>query len=208
MEPLVLREARGPLRVLVIEDDPALGRLIQLVLGQHTREVTVVRSGLAALDAVRAQSFDAIASDISLPDMSGLDVIAQARTIAPAAGIVAITGFVDVDVSGGDRGRVLLGVGPRAEAVLEVDAEVLDRLAFELAADALVHGLRQPAVGIGGGHARPGSGDQRGRRTGGGSADPRQRSGLDVATQLRDEAEAHAQWRLPGRLVLAGRAVT
>jgi diguanylate cyclase (GGDEF)-like protein len=99
MEPLVPREARGPLRVLVIEDDPALGRLIQLVLGQHTREVTVVRTGAAALDAVRLQRFDAIASDISLPDMSGLDVISQSRTLAPAAGIVAITGFVDVDVA-------------------------------------------------------------------------------------------------------------
>ncbi len=99
MEPLVWREGRGPLRVLVIEDDPALGRLIQLVLGQHTREVTVVRSGAAALDAVRQHSFDAIASDISLPDMSGLDVINRARATAPAAGIVAITGFVDVDVA-------------------------------------------------------------------------------------------------------------
>jgi diguanylate cyclase (GGDEF)-like protein len=99
MEPLVLRERRGPLRVLVIEDDPALGRLIQLVLGQHTREVTVVRSGAAALDAVRTASFDAIASDISLPDMSGLDVIAETRIALPGAGIVAITGFVDVDVA-------------------------------------------------------------------------------------------------------------
>jgi diguanylate cyclase (GGDEF)-like protein len=99
MEPLLLREARGPLRVLVIEDDPALGRLIQLVLGQHTREVTVVRNGADAIEAVRSQPFQAIASDISLPDMSGLDVIAETRAIAPAAGIVAITGFVDVDVA-------------------------------------------------------------------------------------------------------------
>jgi diguanylate cyclase (GGDEF)-like protein len=83
----------------VIEDDPALGRLIQLVLGQHTTDVNVVRSGGAALAALRVQHFDAIASDISLPDMSGLDVIAQARAIAPAAGVVAITGFVDVDVA-------------------------------------------------------------------------------------------------------------
>lgn len=99
MEPLVLRHARGPLRVLVVEDDPALGRLIQLILGQHTSEVTVARSGAAALDAVRETPFDAIASDISLPDMSGLDVIAKAREFLPSAGIVAITGFVDVDVA-------------------------------------------------------------------------------------------------------------
>ena len=99
MEPLVFRDGRGPLRVLVIEDDPALGRLMQLVLGKHTREVTVVRSGAAAIQAVAESHFHAIAADISLPDMSGLEVIARTRALAPAAGIVAITGFVDVDVA-------------------------------------------------------------------------------------------------------------
>ena len=49
---------------------------------------------------------------------------------------------------GGDRGGILLGVGAGAEAVLEVEAEVLDRLAFQLAADALVDRRRQPALGI------------------------------------------------------------
>ncbi len=88
-----------PQRVLIIEDDPALGRLIQLVLGQHAPTVEVVRSGSAALDALADGGFDAIASDISLPDMSGLDVIGRARSICPNAGIVAITGFVDVDVA-------------------------------------------------------------------------------------------------------------
>ncbi|MGE3074001.1 MAG: diguanylate cyclase [Dehalococcoidia bacterium] len=99
MDGIVSLDSRRPLRVLVIEDDPALGRLIQLVLGQHTRDVTVARSGAAALELVRQKRFDAIASDISLPDMSGLDVIAETRVVAPAAGIVAITGFVDVDVA-------------------------------------------------------------------------------------------------------------
>mgnify|MGYP001195381202 CR=1 FL=1 len=99
MEPVPLQQARGPLRVLIIEDDPALGRLIQLVLGQHTPDITVVRSGSSAIGAIGSGSFDAIASDISLPDMSGLDVIAKARELSPASGIVAITGFVDVDVA-------------------------------------------------------------------------------------------------------------
>lgn len=94
-----VRSGRGPLRVLVIEDDPALGRLIQLVLTQYTEQVSVVRSGQTALSELAAQSFDAIACDISLPDMSGLDVIERGRRLAPGAGIVAITGFVDVDVA-------------------------------------------------------------------------------------------------------------
>ena len=99
MEPLTSRVPRAGRSVLIIEDDPALGRLIQLVLGQHSSDVAVVRSGAAARLAREQRLFDAIASDISLPDMSGLDVIARARALAPAAGIVAITGFVDVDIA-------------------------------------------------------------------------------------------------------------
>lgn len=87
------------MRVLVVEDDPALGRLIQLVLAQHFSEVRLAKSGAEAVAELTAGHFDAVASDISLPDMSGLDVIAQARKLAPAAGIVAITGFVDVDTA-------------------------------------------------------------------------------------------------------------
>jgi diguanylate cyclase (GGDEF)-like protein len=99
MEPVSIRAGRPPLRVLIIEDDPALGRLVQLVLTQYTEHVTVMRGGRAALDELAAKRFDAIAADISLPDMSGLDVIARARELAPSSGIVAITGFVDVDVA-------------------------------------------------------------------------------------------------------------
>ncbi|MCK9519629.1 MAG: diguanylate cyclase [Dehalococcoidia bacterium] len=87
------------LRVLIVEDDPSLGRLVQMVLSRHTSEVEVARTGGAALEAVANGSFDAIASDISLPDMSGIDIIARARELSPKAGIVAITGFVDVDVA-------------------------------------------------------------------------------------------------------------
>lgn len=99
MEPISFRTGRAPLRVLIIEDDVALGRLIQLVLGQYSEHVTVARSGRAAINELTAQTFDAIACDISLPDFSGLDVISQARVLAPSSGIVAITGFVDVDVA-------------------------------------------------------------------------------------------------------------
>lgn len=88
-----------PHRVLVVEDDPALGRLVQLVLERFSAAVSVERTGAGALRAVRQRHFDAVACDISLPDMSGLDIIAGIRQLNPAAGIVAITGFVDVDVA-------------------------------------------------------------------------------------------------------------
>lgn len=96
--PIPLPRRRGP-AVLVVEDDPNLGRLVERMLGQFTEHVTLAHTGRAALEALSKGHHGAIAADISLPDMSGLDVIAEARLLAPAAGIVAITGFVDVDVA-------------------------------------------------------------------------------------------------------------
>jgi diguanylate cyclase (GGDEF)-like protein len=99
MNVTVMHRADERLQILVVEDDPTLGRLIERILRQWTVDVTVVRTGNAAIAAIQAHQFHAIASDISLPDMSGLDVIAQAREASPSSGIVAITGFVDVDVA-------------------------------------------------------------------------------------------------------------
>jgi len=88
----------APQRLLVVEDDPTLGRLLSMVLRQHTEHVTTAHTGSEALAAARP-GFDAAACDISLPDVSGLDVINQLRAIEPTSGIVAITGLVDVDVA-------------------------------------------------------------------------------------------------------------
>lgn len=76
-----------------------LSRLVQMVLARYAGGVDVVRTGTEALTAIAHKNYDAIACDISLPDMSGLDVIARLREQLPACGIVAVTGLVDVDVA-------------------------------------------------------------------------------------------------------------
>lgn len=87
------------LQVLVVEDDPTLGRLIELALRRSCGRITVVRNGADALGLLQSEQFDAVACDVGLPDISGLRVIESVREYAPAAGIVAITGLVDVEVA-------------------------------------------------------------------------------------------------------------
>lgn len=99
MIPVEVLERNGALRVLVVEDDRTLGNLLRMVLRQFTSEVVLAATGNEALAQAELQTFDAVACDISLPDLSGLEVIAQLREILPACGIVAVTGLVDVDVA-------------------------------------------------------------------------------------------------------------
>ena len=66
-------------RVLLVDDDPDLGRLVQHVLKAHGYEpavqVSTGREALASLDGI-----DIVLLDQQLPDTSGLDVLDAIRT--------------------------------------------------------------------------------------------------------------------------------
>ena len=62
--------------VLVIDDEPAMGKILRRVLREH--QVTVVTCARQALELVRSgKHFDVILSDLMMPDMSGMDFYTQ-----------------------------------------------------------------------------------------------------------------------------------
>jgi CheY-like chemotaxis protein len=66
-------------RVLVIDDEAAVGRTIQRLLGDQY-EVVVLTAGREALDllVVRQANFDLILCDLTMPDITGMDVYTRA----------------------------------------------------------------------------------------------------------------------------------
>lgn len=68
--------------VLVVDDEPYIGRIIQLKLEAGPYRVELVQDGLSALERLRSDSsIDLILLDIMMPHVSGLDVLAQLREI-------------------------------------------------------------------------------------------------------------------------------
>lgn len=83
VRPGTLRRAH----VLVIDDEPAVGRTIQRLLGS-LHEVTAVTTGKQALDLfAQGEVYDVILCDLTMPELSGMDVYAevtvQHRELAP-----------------------------------------------------------------------------------------------------------------------------
>ncbi|CAN5172497.1 hypothetical protein BH20GEM2_BH20GEM2_02940 [soil metagenome] len=71
-----------PRRVLVADDEPHIGRIIQMKLEQGPYRVTLVDDGRAALDLLRGgEPLDVILLDIMMPHVSGLDVLAETREL-------------------------------------------------------------------------------------------------------------------------------
>ncbi|MBF4604029.1 MULTISPECIES: response regulator transcription factor [Curtobacterium] len=92
--------------ILVVEDDPEMGALVERGLTGEGHTVTVVTDGVAALVQARTQSFDAAAIDVMLPEMTGFEVCRRLREMGSDFPVVLVTArdAVDDRVFGLDSG--------------------------------------------------------------------------------------------------------
>jgi CheY-like chemotaxis protein len=69
-------------QLLVVEDNPAEQLSIRELLGHQDIDVSVAASGQEALDILEQQPFDCVVLDLSLPDMSGFEILEHFRDTA------------------------------------------------------------------------------------------------------------------------------
>ena len=74
-----MTEGAGPLRILVVDDEPAL-RFLRAGLGSQGYVLLEAETGQKALDAVRNKRPDIVVLDLGLPDIDGLQVISAPAT--------------------------------------------------------------------------------------------------------------------------------
>jgi two-component system alkaline phosphatase synthesis response regulator PhoP len=77
--------AAGPQarHILVADDEPHIGRIIQLKLERGPYRVTLVPDGRQAMELLRSdEPIDLVLLDIMMPYVSGLDVLQQTRQLA------------------------------------------------------------------------------------------------------------------------------
>ena len=76
-------------RILIIEDDWDILEILKLMLEDEGHQVVTAKQGKAALSAAASKRFDVVVMDISMPDMSGIE-IAQALRANPKTADVHI----------------------------------------------------------------------------------------------------------------------
>jgi DNA-binding NtrC family response regulator len=83
-----------PLRVLIVDDDPSLLRALPETLRLRMGGVIVetANSAAAALDRIADEDYDAIVTDIKMPGMDGLELLAEIRARRPDTPTLIITG--------------------------------------------------------------------------------------------------------------------
>jgi signal transduction histidine kinase/DNA-binding response OmpR family regulator len=93
-----MSEAAEPIRILLIEDNPADALLLEATLdGAYPGRYAVTKAASMAVARARAAEgdFDVILADLTLPDSEGLATLDVIRAAVPSAPIVALTGVTN-----------------------------------------------------------------------------------------------------------------
>ncbi len=137
--------------ILLIDDDDSLRRIMEFSMTEAGYTVLAAASGEEGLRMFEEQAFDAVVTDITMPGMSGLDVLAKVRKRDPGFPVIVITayGTIESAVSAMKQGafdyitkpfnrdELLLTLGKAfkmrrlEQENVELRAEVRDRYRFE-----------------------------------------------------------------------------
>jgi len=79
------------MRILLVEDDVALGEGIRTALKPEGYTVDWLQDGASALHALSCESFDLCLLDLGLPRMDGLEVLKQLRAAANPLPVLVVT---------------------------------------------------------------------------------------------------------------------
>lgn len=129
--PWIDSDERHLVRVLVIEDDPVLGRAITKGLTDQGDRCQWSDNGLSGLEMAAREPFDAVVLDLMLPDMPGLDLLKKLRNEQNDVPVLILTalGSIDDRVTGLNAGADDYLVKPFAFAELSARLDAIRRRA-------------------------------------------------------------------------------
>lgn len=90
-------------QILIIDDDPAIGDILERILKSEGHTVQSVSDGLEGVDLIKNQDVDLAIIDIFMPQKSGLEIIQEVKRTKPEVKMIAMTAFGaqdDIDMRG------------------------------------------------------------------------------------------------------------
>jgi two-component system, OmpR family, KDP operon response regulator KdpE len=85
----------APLRVLIVDDEPAIRRFLRAGLRAQGYQISEAPDGRVALDLFRRETPDVVVLDLGLPDIDGFEIIKQLRERGSSAPIIVLSSRAD-----------------------------------------------------------------------------------------------------------------
>jgi DNA-binding NtrC family response regulator len=89
----------GKLSIMVIDDEPIVGKRLKPALEKSGYEVEICETGAAALKRIEEKSFDIVVTDVRMDEVDGMDILARVTEKAPRTKVIIITGYATIELA-------------------------------------------------------------------------------------------------------------
>lgn len=110
------------MRVLLVEDEPAVANLVKKTIEEEQYEVTVAPDGNTGWDYLSRFMYDAVILDVMLPGLSGIEIIKRLRAASNSVPVLMLTALGSTD-------NIVMGLDSGADDYLTKPFKVAELLA-------------------------------------------------------------------------------
>jgi CheY-like chemotaxis protein len=89
----------GSLRIMILDDEPIVGKRLSPALEKHGFEVEVFLDPTKALARLKEQEFDIVVTDFRMEELDGIQVLTHIMETCPNTRVILITGYATVEVA-------------------------------------------------------------------------------------------------------------
>jgi len=86
-------------RVLVVDDEFEMAAMVADELGDRGYGAVALRYGREALVRLEHEAFDALITDLRMPDVDGLSLLRASRALDPSRPVIVMTGHMAIDTA-------------------------------------------------------------------------------------------------------------
>jgi DNA-binding NtrC family response regulator len=87
------------LKILIIDDEPIVGKRLVPALTKTGYEVEFFESGVAGLKRIEEERFDIVVTDVRMDEVDGMEVLGRVREQSPHSKVIIITGYATIEVA-------------------------------------------------------------------------------------------------------------
>lgn len=137
-------------RILVVDDDPVVGRSFDRVLAPKGYAVIAASGGAEALERLAKEDYDVVYTDIKMPGMDGMEVARRIKAARPWLPVVIVTGYGTEANEAESRAIGVAGFlrKPLSAEMIEASAAVTAAAAFPAAPAAASQAPKRSAARV------------------------------------------------------------